>query len=273
MKRVNNISVASSAAFLVLLSVFFFLPVRAAGPDTAGQAGRDVAAAVGTLKTAAARKDQWEADKAELVAAYIHLARQKQDLLQEQKRLVQQRDAQRQANQVLAQEKIENLKILKELPLFLETLVRRLVALVDSDAPFLASERRERLERLSRMMADPEVTLAEKYRKVMEALFIEAEYGATIEVCQEKIVLAEGQSPLVNTFRLGRVSFFFLSLDRERCGIFNPANGRWQPLDSQYLPAIRSAVDMGNKQRPAELLDLPIGQLGPVSQSQNGGAS
>jgi hypothetical protein len=112
-------------------------------------------------------------------------------------------------------------------------------------------------------MKDPQVTIAEKYRKVMEALFIEAEYGSTIEVYQDKIQLqgTAQEGTLGNIFRLGRVSLFFLSLDQTACGIFNPGENKWQPLSDTHLPAIRSAVEMGSKRKPAELLPLPIGRL------------
>ena len=120
-----------------------------------------------------------------------------------------------------------------------------------------------RLVRLDKVLKDPGISFSEKYRKVMEALFIEAEYGSTIEVYQDKIVLNEGSGDgvLGNIFRLGRVSLFFLSLDNTVCGVFNPGKSQWEALPEDMLPAIRSAVEIGSKRRPVELLPLPIGRL------------
>ena len=109
---------------------------------------------------------------------------------------------------------------------------------------------------------------------VLPALFIEAEYGDTIEVYQEKIALEKGQEPLVDIFRLGRrVSVFFLTLDNARCGVYSPSKNQWQTLDPEYLSAIRSAVDVGKKLRPATLLLLPLGRLNPEEFGKNGAAS
>jgi hypothetical protein len=66
---------------------------------------------------------------------------------------------------------------------------------------------------------------------------------------------------LADIFRLGRISLFYQSLDRKRCGFFNPANGSWQNLDTAHNPAIQTAIDIAAKRRPIELLTLPVGRM------------
>jgi hypothetical protein len=104
------------------------------------------------------------------------------------------------------------------------------------------------------------VAISEKYRKVMEALLVEAEYGFTIEAYQETITI-DGQPLLADIFRLGRISLFYQSLDRKRCGFYNAAKGVWQSLDTVHNPAIQAALDIAAKRRPVELLSLPVGRM------------
>jgi hypothetical protein len=257
--------------FIAAFSLFIVvsvLPRAAWAVDTAKKAGTDVNTAVKRLEAAKASQDKWETRKAALISEYVRLTRLKEGLDQEHKALLGHKASQKALNRDLVSQKAESLRILKELPLFLEAVTKRIEALVASDAPFLKAERKGRIHSLKQALADPAVTLAEKYRKVMEALFIEAAYGDTIEVYQEKIALEHGQSPLVDVFRLGRVSLFFLSLDQKRCGVYTPSQKLWQTLDPEYLPAVKAAVEIGSKRRPAELLPLPLGRLAP-----EGGAS
>jgi len=270
MKKNNRILL--TAVFAALVLSVSALPVQAQSPDAAQIAGNNVESAITALKTAKVGQDTWEEEKAVLVSDYIRLTREKETLDQERLSLGQQAAAQKALNQQLSLEKKESVRVLKELPLFLQTVVERLKALISADAPFLKAERDGRLQVLTRTMTDPAVTLSEKYRKVMEALFIEAEYGDTIEVYQEKIALEAGQAPLVDIFRLGRVSLFYLTLDKEGCGVYTPLDGRWRSLDPKYLPAIRSAMQIGKKLRPAELLSLPIGRLNPERPIKKGEA-
>src|SRR5882672_8504689 len=65
------------------------------------------------------------------------------------------------------------------LPL-LARMVDSLEKFVTLDLPFLKQERTERVAGLKKVMDDPEAPLAEKYRRVLEAYQIEAEYGRTL---------------------------------------------------------------------------------------------
>ena len=80
--------------------------------------------------------------------------------------------------------------------------------------------------------------------------------------------MMEGKTTTGNIFRLGRVSLFFLSLDQQSCARFNVAQTEWQPLADEYLPAVRSAIEIGIKRKPVELLSLPIGHLALQGEDQ-----
>ena len=89
---------------------------------------------------------------------------------------------------------------------------------------------------------------------------VEAEYGFTIETYQETITI-EGQAMLVDIFRLGRISLFYQSLDRKRCGFYHTADGAWRDLAKGHNLAIQTAIDIAAKRRPIELLNLPVGRM------------
>ncbi len=208
-------------------------------------------------------RSQWDQEKSALVLEYEQLLQQKQMLEKEHKILSVRQKQQHDLNQTLIEQKKETIRVANELFPFIYTIYEKLKILVAQEPVFLKEERTTRLATLNNVMNDPQITIAEKYRKVMEALFIEAEYGSTIEVYQDKILMGtrDEDETLGNIFRLGRVSLFFLSLDKNLCGVFNPQEGKWQPLPKDMLPAIRSAVEIGSKRRSVELLPLPIGRL------------
>jgi septal ring factor EnvC (AmiA/AmiB activator) len=143
---------------------------------------------------------------------------------------------------------------------FLHESLKALRQQIGEDLPFLPEERRQRAERLAELLEDPEVAISEKYRKVLEAWMVEAEYGNTIEVYQQTIAV-ENREMLVNVFRLGRISLFYQTLDHNGCGFFDVAAGTWRPLPDDYNRTLSTAIDIGTKRKPAELMSLPLGRI------------
>lgn len=139
-------------------------------------------------------------------------------------------------------------------------LIDELHSFVKNDLPFLVEERNNRLERLIELRDDPEIPVSEKFRRVLEAMLVETEYGNTIEVYQELIDI-EGKNTLVDIFRLGRVGLFFQTLDRKTCGFYDVATGSYQTLPAAHKQAIATAIEIGAKRRPVELLTLPLGRI------------
>lgn len=262
--RKNKLMLAAPAFLILILAVppagFCRAPE---GQDIGRQAGQHVEKAIKIQQKTHKDRTKWEAEKADLVLRYERLLHQKQILEKENTALAERQTSQETLNRELTRQKRESARVREELAPFIHSIYERLETLLVNDPPFLKDERTARLANLEKIMDDPDITIAEKYRKVMEALFVEAEYGSTIEVYQDKILLesAGQEETLGHIFRLGRVSLFFLSLDQADCGVFNPGTGEWQTLPDSSLPAIRSAVEIGSKRRPVELLPLPIGRI------------
>ncbi|MCG8549483.1 MAG: DUF3450 domain-containing protein [Desulfobacterales bacterium] len=218
--------------------------------------------AVDTRQSTQAAREKWDARRRKLAEEYDRLKAENEQLAFASKNLTQKRGALKTSILDLTREKEEARRIRTELAPFLKEQLGRLKSLVAEDAPFLSRERKDRLARLAVILDDPEITIAEKYRKMTEALFVEAEYGNTVEVYREKIVVDETQR-LADIFRMGRVALFFLALDRESAGIFDVAKNQWHTLDKTRVPAVKAVVEMAGKHRPMEVVTLPIGAIAP----------
>ena len=140
-------------------------------------------------------------------------------------------------------------------PLMLK-MVEVISQFVALDIPFLPEERQFRVAELQTIMERADVSLAEKYRRVLEAYQVETEYGRTIEAYQDELELDE-KIRTVNFLRIGRVGLYYLTLDGQQAGVWD-GDERWRPLDSEYLQAIDKGLKVANKQLPPDLLVLPI---------------
>lgn len=238
-------------------SALFVPPCQGADTD---QIKKPVAESIRIRQDTQEHEQKWRDDRERLLTRLGTLE-------EAQKRLILQRTA--------LDEKVAGLKsriagkeiqledigaIQKEITPMIAALIEELRNFVAADQPFLGEERRTRLARLVDLRDDPEVPVSEKFRKVLEAMLVETEYGNTIEVYQETIATNGGEM-LVDIFRLGRVGLFYQSLDHKSCGFFNVAVSAWQPLPGVYNRSIAAAMEIGAKRRPAELLTLPLGRV------------
>lgn len=135
---------------------------------------------------------------------------------------------------------------------------------VSRDLPFLVEEREQRVARLARLMDRADVSLAEKYRQILEAYQIEAEYGRTLEAWTGSLH-QDGNRREVTFLRLGRVGLYYQSLDGEQSGRWNADARRWESLAADYDWPIRKGINMARQQSVPELLELPVSLTGGAS--------
>lgn len=138
------------------------------------------------------------------------------------------------------------------LPLMLR-MVEGLEKFIALDLPFLATERGERLASLRKLMSDPEASNAEKFRRILEAWQIEAEYGRSLSAERGEV---DGRS--VEILRLGRTALYSLSMDGRQAGIWNARDRRWEPLSSAHVSAVRRGLRMARDTIAPDLLRLPV---------------
>lgn len=128
---------------------------------------------------------------------------------------------------------------------------------VGLDIPFLQEERNNRIVALKTMMGRADVSLSEKYRRIMEAYQVETEYGRTIEAYQAELP-AEGDSRTVDFLRIGRVSLYYLTLDGTEAGTWDSDKQEWVTLSDDYLQPITDGLKVARKQLPPDLMVLPV---------------
>jgi hypothetical protein len=128
---------------------------------------------------------------------------------------------------------------------------------VQADVPFLKDERTERVENLKGMMGRSDVTVAEKYRKVMAAYQTEIDYGRTIESYRGEIEV-NGQSREVDFLRTGRVALMYQTLDGKELGVWNSQNQVFEELDPAYKSNVLMGIRIAREQAAPDLIKIPV---------------
>lgn len=156
-----------------------------------------------------------------------------------------------------------------------EAVVPLLVSMLDTlkefvrlDMSFLDEERKKRLRDLTAMMKRADVSTSEKYRRIMEAYQIEAEYGRTIESYKEEISVS-GSSRTVNVLRVGRLAVFAISLDHSESFRYNTQDKAWTSLDGEFASSILTGIKIAENKSAPTLLTLPL----PTALGENRGGS
>jgi hypothetical protein len=131
------------------------------------------------------------------------------------------------------------------------------------DLPFLQKERATRLSKLRELMTRADITVSEKYRRVLEAFQIEVEYGRTLETYREKA----DDNIVYDYLRIGRTVLYRITLSGNTAWAWNKASSQWLTLDSSLLRDIRKAQDVARQTAAPELLTLPIIAPTPIESS------
>jgi hypothetical protein len=143
----------------------------------------------------------------------------------------------------------------------LNVVLSRLEKEVDQDLPFLPEEREARMAGLRRIMAEPDVTPAEKLRRLLEAMLVEAQYGETVEV-EPANIQVEGKEIHADILRIGRLALYWRSPDGSQVGTWDPVSAAWVVLPGGYKRVIGRSMEMASRMRPTELVSLPLGRIG-----------
>jgi hypothetical protein len=144
----------------------------------------------------------------------------------------------------------------REVQPLMQQMVDALAQFVSLDVPFLLEERTNRVQSLKDVMARADVTISEKYRRILEAYQIELEYGRTFDAYQGRLG-GDADARTVEFVRLGRVSLMYRTLDGSETGYWDAKQKKWVP-DNSYADQIQEALRVARKQGSPDLLTVPV---------------
>jgi hypothetical protein len=218
---------------------------------------------VGKSKNEAARNSQAKIDK---------LADETRDLLSDYKTVTKQIDGlkvyntrlQRQVdNQMTRIGKIEeaiddSVVISRQMTPLVIRMIDGLEKFVELDVPFHMEERQQRIAFLRANLDRSDVSVAEKFRQVLEAYKIENEYGRKIDAYKGSVEI-DGVERDVNFLRVGRVALLYQTTDTEISGAWDQGSRSWASLDrGEYRNAIMKGLRIARKEASIDLMNMPV---------------
>ena len=138
----------------------------------------------------------------------------------------------------------------------MERMIDGLKQSVGLDIPFLMDERNDRIAGLETIMERSDVTVAEKFRKVMEAYQIENDYGTSSEYYTQSIPI-DGATRSYNMLRIGRIGLYFQSDDTKVTGRWNNEIRDWE-IDNSARNEVRKGLRMARQLIAPELIIVPV---------------
>ncbi len=138
------------------------------------------------------------------------------------------------------------------LPL-MERMVATLDQFVNADIPFYKEERLNRVALLKDMMPRADISISEKYRRILEAYQIELDYGRALEAYEGQ--MDDGRT--VQFVKLGRVSLMYQTIDGTETGYWDAQAGRWV-VANEYFENVRDALSVARDEGAPELLRVPV---------------
>ena len=148
----------------------------------------------------------------------------------------------------------------------MERMIDGLQQSIALDVPFLLDERQRRIETLKEIMERSDVSVAEKFRKVMEAYQIENDYGSSSETYRQSLSV-EGTPRDYNMLRIGRIGLYFQSDDSRITGYWDPDTREYVLLGNEYRNEIKKGIRMAKDLIAPELLLLPVSESSPAGES------
>lgn len=137
-----------------------------------------------------------------------------------------------------------------------QKMLETLKQFVQLDVPFLLDERTARIATLEEMMNRADVSISEKYRRIVEAYQVEMDYGRTLEAYEAKFGGAE-EDRTARFLRIGRVSLLYQTLDGHETGYWDAQARRWV-VDNSYAHSFKEGVAVASKTSAPEMMLAPV---------------
>lgn len=148
-------------------------------------------------------------------------------------------------------------------------MIDRLEEFISLDLPFKLDERQARVKRLRELIDRPDVDWSEKYRKIIEAYEIEAQYGRGMRHFEGKVNPDEPDGKTVDFLLIGRVAYIYAAQDESEMGIWESASKSWKRLPDSYRLNIRGAIRIAKEVTTPDVIIAPV--PGPTVAEQGRG--
>jgi hypothetical protein len=219
-----------------------------------------------TLNAALSEQKSSVQDSARSQARIAQLADQTTELLGEYRVTIQRLDRVRIYNENLQSlvndQEAEKANIQRQLESFQEVqqdiiplmyeMIDDLERFIELDMPFQLTERQNRVQMLRDIMEQSDVTVSEKYRQIMNAYQIEADFGRTTEAYDGQL-----GDRKVDFLRVGRILLAYQTPDREETGFWNK-NTRELEVANDFRNDIVEGLRIARQQAAPNLLRLPV---------------
>lgn len=218
---------------------------------------------VGIRKNAAAKKSQERIDKiasqtSDLLADYKTVVKQIEGLKVYNARLERQIEGQLRRIGNLEKGIAEATVIQRQITPLVLRMLDGLEKFVNLDVPFYIDERLERVEMLRRNVDRSDVSVAEKFRQVLEAYKIENEYARNIS-SYKGVAEIDGVERDVNFLQIGRVALMYQTTDAEVSGAWDQQARQFVQLDAgDYQSAIQKGLRIARKQASIDIMKIPV---------------
>lgn len=213
------------------------------------------------------------------------LQAQTQSLVAEYKRLSQgsayQEEYQAEMRERLAEQDREILSLREQLtgsdltaqrilPL-MRNMAETLEQFVVLDMPFHQEERLARAIKVRQQVASTTMNLPDKYRALLSAYQQELEYGRSLEAWRGELTLSidgKQETLTVEFLRVGRVGYFFQTMDGSRSGSWDKTTKSWVLLPRRYNHDIKQGLRMAWNQQAPQMLVLPFTPVSATTGAQ-----
>ena len=138
----------------------------------------------------------------------------------------------------------------------MQKMVDTLEQFVSLDVPFLKEERTKRVAGLKDMLDRVDVTVSEKFRRILEAYQIEMEYGRTLEAYDGTIGEGDAEKS-VSFVRVGRVALIYQTPDGSETGYWDKNAKDWH-VDNDYARDAKEGLRVAKKMGAPDLLWVPV---------------
>jgi len=251
-----RIQTGARACALIAVAAFGATPARAADTEklqgvVAAQVSSDEAAVVAQKKV-----DQITDETQEMVAKYRQALTDTQSLKRYSEQLQVQVNSQADDLASVEKQLAEIESTSRDVLPMMQRMVETLEKFVALDVPFLPDERGKRVATLKDILGRSDVTISEKYRRILEAYQIEMEYGRTLDYYPGKLGSGADERT-VEFVRVGRVSLLYQTLDGNETGYWDQEKRDWVRNDD-YRSAVRAALAVAKKEGAPDLLQVPV---------------